>query len=298
DVDVFSGVVGRWHVYNVRLLKELKLVLCLTIVAAFEGRLVARSPISEDVAVPGGTAALAASLGIDPVPDRARFAAEVTRLVYDIPAGRNALTDARLDRVRALIAASPQGTDAPGELVPIPLTTALWSQSVFHRPLTNAAVLAAILGDRDASLLCHGLSGLDDETLAFFADHPGLVTRLHERASTAFGGFSRALRIRGGRVVTPGGQDAVPLWEAAVGEPVDRPERFVRELCEQREGRVAYVYDAIADAEPARQEFALGLWTDDSHGRIDRFKALIAATSNAYHDWHIRVFPFARPLSD
>jgi hypothetical protein len=282
----------------VRLLKELRLVLCLTIVAAIEGRLAARSTISEDVVVPGGTASVAASLGIDPVPDRARFAAEITRLVYDIPAGRNTLADARLERVHALMVAPSHAEDDRTELVPIPLTTALWSQAVFHRPLTNTTVFTAILGDRDASLVCRGLAALDDETLAFFAEHPALVTRLHERSATAFGGFSRALRIRGGRVVTPGGPDAVRLWEAVVGEPVDKPERFVRELFEQREGRVAYVYDTVADTEPARQEFALGLWMNDPHARVDRFKALVAATSDSYRDWHVKVFPFARPLSD
>src|SRR5205085_4686013 len=102
DGDVFRGVVRGWHVYNVRLLKELTrspLVLCLTIVAAFEAGLAARTTISEDVEVPGGLPAVAAALGIDPVPDRARFVAELARLVYDIPAGRNAAADARLDRI-------------------------------------------------------------------------------------------------------------------------------------------------------------------------------------------------------
>jgi hypothetical protein len=282
----------------VRLLKELRLVLCLTIVAAIGARLVARSGISEDVVVPGGTAAVAASLGIDPVPDRARFAAEVTRLLYDIPAGRNAASDARLERLRALIASSAHAAGEPADFVPIPLTTAIWSQAVFRRPLTNASVFIAILGDRDASLICHGFAALDDETLSFFAEHPALVTRLHERAATAFGGFSRMLQIRGGRVITPGGSDAVAIWEAIVGESVDRPERFVRELFELREGRVAYIYDTIADSDPARQQFALGLWMDDAHARIDRFKALVAATSNSYRDWHVKVFPFVRPLSD
>ena len=39
--------------------------------------------VSEDVPVPGGTAALAKALEIDPVPDRARFAAELARIIYD-----------------------------------------------------------------------------------------------------------------------------------------------------------------------------------------------------------------------
>ena len=39
--------------------------------------------VSEDVPVPGGTAALAKALEIDPVPDRARFAAELARIICD-----------------------------------------------------------------------------------------------------------------------------------------------------------------------------------------------------------------------
>src|SRR5437763_16901263 len=126
DGDVFRGVVRGWHVYNVRLLRELTrvpLVLCVTIVAAFEAGLAARVTISEDVAVPGGRAAVAAALGIDPVPERARFVAEIARLVYDVPAGRNAASDARLHRVKALATVgATANSESPAELVPIPLT--------------------------------------------------------------------------------------------------------------------------------------------------------------------------------
>src|SRR5437867_2341788 len=38
--------------------------------------------VSEDVPVRGGTAALARAIGVDPALDRARFVAEVARLVY------------------------------------------------------------------------------------------------------------------------------------------------------------------------------------------------------------------------
>ena len=43
----------------------------------------AASPVvSEDVPVPGGTAALAKAIGLAIVPDRARFAAELARVVH------------------------------------------------------------------------------------------------------------------------------------------------------------------------------------------------------------------------
>ena len=51
--------------------------------------------VSEDVPVPGGTAALAKALEIDPVPDRARFAAEVARIIYDDTKERR--TDVRFE---------------------------------------------------------------------------------------------------------------------------------------------------------------------------------------------------------
>src|SRR4030095_7773507 len=82
--DVFRGVVRGCHVYNVRLVTRSALCLCcLTIVAVFELPLAAAVVVSQDVPVPGGTAALARALAIEPAPDRGRFMFEITRLVYD-----------------------------------------------------------------------------------------------------------------------------------------------------------------------------------------------------------------------
>src|ERR671931_344411 len=79
--DVFRGVVPGCHVYNVRLVT--RLFVCLTIVAVFPLHLAAATAVSEDVPVPGGLAAFARTLGIDPVPDRGRFMYDVTRLLFD-----------------------------------------------------------------------------------------------------------------------------------------------------------------------------------------------------------------------
>jgi hypothetical protein len=52
--------------------------------------------LSEDIPVVGGTAATARALGIDVVPDRPRFLAELVRVIYDAQEGKNAEIDAKL----------------------------------------------------------------------------------------------------------------------------------------------------------------------------------------------------------
>jgi hypothetical protein len=52
--------------------------------------------LSEDIPVIGGTAATARALGIDVVPDRPRFLAELVRVIYDAQEGKNAEIDVKL----------------------------------------------------------------------------------------------------------------------------------------------------------------------------------------------------------
>src|SRR3954471_9579576 len=103
--DVFRSVVGWCHVYNSATdqMPRLATLLSLTIVAAFQLRLAAAGPVrnvrdgdglvgvvvGEDVPVPGGTAAMALSLGIETVPERARFVAELSRLAHQARGRRN-----------------------------------------------------------------------------------------------------------------------------------------------------------------------------------------------------------------
>ena len=68
------------------------LVVFLSVVAA--ARPAFPAAVSEDVPVPGGTAALAQALGIETVPDRGRFVAEITRLLYNAPEGRKPSAEA------------------------------------------------------------------------------------------------------------------------------------------------------------------------------------------------------------
>ena len=107
-----------------------------------------------------------------------------------------------------------------------------------------------------------------------------MVTRLYEHDASVFAGFGGSLRIHANRVVPPGGADAAALWEAAVGEKLDRPASFLRLLYGQDEGRLAYLYDTISEMDAPRAAFALGLWIKDPAARMKRFKALAAGESN------------------
>ena len=187
-----------------------------------------------------------------------------------------------------------------------------WSDHVFHRKVSRDELVAAIVSDRQAALLCHGLASLDDETLQFFSEHGSLLSHLVERlAAPAFAAFSSTLRVHANRVVAPGAprpadravaqverDDVSPLWEAVVAEKVTRPERFIQQLFEANEGRLAYLYDVIGQLDPGRRAFALGLWMPNAAVRVERFKALTSAGVNSFREWHVRTMPFARASYD
>ena len=243
--------------------------------------------VSEDVPVPGGTAALAKALEIDPVPDRARFAAELARIIYDdtkqhrtYERSKFRLLSAYLERIDRQHSASTRGNtvsaDAQFERVPLPLPSGVWSE-VLRRPVDPTHLFAIVMSDAAAAFLVHGLAALDDETLQFFVDHPAALRQLYERGAPAFATFAAHLQVRSNRVVVPGGDQAAPLWEALVAEKAERPPAFIFRLFTSDEGRLAYLYDTIGSLDPARASFALGMWITDPRARVDRFRALGSA---------------------
>jgi hypothetical protein len=251
--------------------------------------------VSEDVPVPGGTAALAKALEIDPVPDRARFAAELARIIYDDTKQRRASPRSKFRQLSTYFATVR--ADAQSERVPVPLTSAVWSE-VLRRPVDPAHLFAIVMSDAAAAFLVHGLAALDDETLQFFVDHPAAVRHLYDRGAPAFATFAAHLQVRANRVVVPGGDQAVPLWEALIGEKAGRPAPFVFQLFTRGEGRLAYLYDTIGSLDPARASFALGLWIADARARVDRFRALGSAVTAMGHNVWIDRAPFKRAPHD
>ncbi len=267
--------------------------LCLALSRAAH----AADPLSEDIPVPGGATALARALGIDAVPDRARFLTDLTRVVYSAPevTTTEALLRQLTIHVRSIAknGRAAQAAMSKDDLVPVPLSSRTWSQAVFRRPVSTSDLFPAILGDHDAALLAHGLAALDDETLRFMNDHPALLSDLYEDGAAAFAPFAGSLHIRDNRVAVPGGAAAIPLWEAVVDQSTLTPELFVRRLFDRNDGRIAYLYDAVSQFPADTRAFALGLSITDGRLRVDRFKALAKALE-AFTGWTPREQPFRR----
>jgi len=260
--------------------------LALSLPAAAQA---AGSTVSEDVPVRGGIAALAEAIPISPAPDRARFLAEAIRVVYSWPQTGPYSNEGMRGRIAAFLS-STSSADASDD-VPVPLTAAVWSQ-VLRKTISREQLIAAILGDRSAAMLCYGLAGLDDETLQFLVDHPGLVSRLAEHAAAPFAAFGESVRIRDGSVVVPGGDVARPAWEAVVGEKVDRPERFVQQLFEADRGRIAYLFDLLSHADRMTTELVFASPNSDS------LKRLASLVRRAFPEWEVATAPFVRPAAD
>ena len=202
-----------------------------------------------------------ATFDIHPIPDRARFVSEFARLLHGLSDRKPTLPEILAQQLRQSAAGAASGAS---ELVPVPLTAAVWSKAVFLRPVAPGDLVIEILGNRQASLLCYGLAALDDETLQYLAEHPAVLTQIYALGAEPFAVFANSVRVHGGRIVPPGGDEAIPLWEAVVGESVTRPDRFLIALFTQAEGRMASLYDTIGQLDRGRQRFALGLWMKDS----------------------------------
>lgn len=149
-----------------------------------------------------------------------------------------------------------------------------WSDEAAEESVTDlaAGVVGRLVTEPGPARLYAGLAALDGPTLAWLARSPRLQSRLYADHLTTFADFGRALRVRDGRVRTPGGPEYAPFWEELVDASVTAPERFADRLF----GRpnLAYVYDLVARLPPARQRFVLGSWQPDISVRRDGLREL------------------------
>ena len=263
----------------------------LTIVAAFHLLAASASAqVFEDVPVPRLVEDFALNLGLDPTRDPALFVPDLARLVYARAPGD---PETSAPRVRVERSAAAVTTLR----VPVPLTVDFWSRAIFDRSLRPEDLLIAIIADRRAALLAHGLSGLDDRTLQYLVSEPNLARRLYDRSAPAFATFGESIRIDQGRVQVPGGSAAAKLWETLLEQPVTRPSRFVQALFERERGRFAYLYDLIARLDDRQRAFVLGTWMAEAERPV-RFSALASAIAKAYTEWRIDEAPLSRPVAD
>jgi hypothetical protein len=226
-----------------------------------------------------------------PSSDTSTLLLQIVRVVFGSQAGGASEDGARRTAVRRALGTPIEKTS---DTVPLPLDPGIWRETILQQQVPDRQLVAAILDDRRAALLYHGLASLDDETLAWLG--PDRETLLLVRQQSAlFATFGRSIHVRGGRVLVPGGSDAEPLWAALTGVDPERPAAFVQRIFRDDDGKLAFLYDAVAHLDPPRQRFALGLHLPAS-SRDDRFRALLEAFTD--NRWQPSVHPFSRPLLD
>ena len=255
------------------------------------GAVGARQPaVRAALPLPVPAMSLAAAVGLHSS-DPSTLLLHIIRLVYESPDGQGADGgNPRAALRQALAAADPKATD----VVPLPLDPSIWRETILERQVADRDLVAAILNDRRIGLLYHGLSALDDETLAWLGPDRETLQLLREHAAL-FATFGRAVHVRAGRMMVPGGADAEPAWEALVGVSPSKPAAFVQRLFRGDDGRLAFVYDTIAHLDAPRQRFALGLQLPGS-SRDDRLRALVDAFAEGL--WRPSDRPFSRPMLD
>jgi hypothetical protein len=218
---------------------------------------------------------------------------DAIRIIFDAPDGFDEGDRSRRQLLTRAIASPDR---RPGETIPLPLDPSVWRDSILQRPAADSEITAAILTDRRLALLYHGLAALDDETLAWLGPDRETLQHLLRRPG-AFSTFGRSVRVRANRIVVPGGDDAETLWEAIVGASVQKPGPFVRRLFHNQNGRLAFMYDAMAHLDPERLRYALAL-DRSARERLDRLRALADLFESISPDWRVEDRPFARPQVD
>lgn len=235
------------------------------------------------VPIPVATAELAAAVNSDNA-HRSLLLLDVVRILFDAP---NAPQDPNSEMRARVVALLRQAASPSAVTVPLPLTPAIWRESILRRRVPDAELIAEIISTRETALLYYGLSALDDETLAWLAGDRETLA-LIGRHPGAFAAFGRSLRVRDGCVVVPGGPAAAARWQQVVGADPSMPRAFVRALLESDRGRTAFLYDTIAHLDPARRAFALA-------GALD---ALAGVFRGFAPEWDAETRPFGRPQLD
>jgi hypothetical protein len=240
------------------------------------------------VRLPVPVETLAGTLGLATA-DPSLLLLQAVRQIFDGP-------DARSRGVRdAVTAALREPAVASGTMVPLPMGAAIWQERILETPASPDGVVTAILTDRRAALLYYGLSGLDEETLAWLASDADTLQHLKRHAAVV-AAFGRSIRIRAGRISVPGGSESERLWKSVVGADPGAPAAFVRRMI-SADGRLAFFYDTITHLDPPRQRFALGLQAR-ADSQEARFRTLLDSFAVAAPEWRVEERPFARPPID
>jgi hypothetical protein len=213
---------------------------------------------------------------------------------------RSSIDIAALDA--ALIERKEVSIQVPTVVVPLPLSFGIWTRLIFDRPPPEEQLLGAILAEPKTTFLYEGLLNLDPETLDYFAKNPEVVARLYRRATQGLAAFGRSIHIRGGVVAVPGGDDLRPAWEEMIGESTKKPQDFLPTLLTLQEGRVGFLFDAMAYLPDRTVRFLVGATGGNRRGlsrnlaRVYESTEALLAERQGFREYGWP--PFVWPLSD
>ena len=260
-------------------------------------------PALSEVRLPGGLGGAREAIGDRGAADRATFLADLIQRFYNTPADPRANTSPQLRALAARLersgGAAPGGSSADADdLLPLPLTSAWWSDVVFHRQIAPDALALAILHSRGAALLYWALLSLDAPTRTWLAGRPGLVGRLLRDDAAVLVVAAPGVRVADGVMQLPGGARARPAWEAVVGAKATGPDVFLQKLIEADRGQQAYLLNALSQLSDAQLQSTLRLEAADPAERVDALRRLYRVFIRAAWRWQIPARPFWRPPLD
>ena len=238
--------------------------------------------------IPTSAADLAAAAGVQRV-DPSTLALDIVRIGF-----ASAKPNAEELKVRGTVARLLDSDGAPSAVLPLPLSSKVWTERVLRRSVAAGRLAGAILEDRRTALLYYGLMGIEPGTLAWIEANPAVLDLLYRNAAVA-AVYGRSIRIKDGRVVTPGDR-ADDVWAGLVGADPRQPAAFLQKLLPARSGRLAGLYDAIAHLDAPHQSFAIG--RPDDPDRVARARRLLDAATRFPPRWKIDDYPFMRPDVD
>jgi hypothetical protein len=249
-----------------------------------------------EVPLPGGLRAALAVIGDRANPDRAQFLAEFIRRMYDTPLGVKA--DARQPVVDALLAQLTSGGGS-AETIPLPLSIKFWTDVVFRNQATPDTLVSSIIRSRNAALLYNGLLSLDDESRAWIAEQPGLVSEIVSRRAASFLTVAPGLRItKAGVVQVPGGAAAEPVWQSLVGHRPAEANEFIRSLISSDEGRLAFFFGAMSQLNAPQIRYAFSLDATEAGRPVDAARHLYSVFERLWVGRALEQRVFVRPSFD
>jgi hypothetical protein len=280
------------------------------------GTVTPAAAVWSSISTPMPRAALLGVLDLDPTLSRALTLVQAVRRLHEDDTRRGTLrarlAAALLSAPRQAEAARRKGpaqevspahaaaagalADADDDRVPLPLTDKFWENCITKPRKVHGGLATAILMDPRAGLMYVALASTDPDTRLFLAGECKTVSAIARNRAAAFSVVARSVRVRGGRIDPPGGEAALPLW-TRLGLPVSDPAEFLTRLVSSDAGRLAYFYDMMAQLDPTRQRFALGL-DDAGGGGFEIGAAVYRVCADSDPSWSILDRPFARMAVD